>query len=135
MVARHNKKETEMGLDMYAYTAPRKRVKKPVDFKTEHLPKEELHYWRKHPNLHGWMSDLYYAKGGSDPNFNCNPVELTLADLDALEQAILNGNLPSTCGFFFGESDGTEKDDDLLFIKNARQAIAEGLAVYYDSWW
>ena len=124
-----------MGLDMYAYTTPRKRFKKPVDFKTANLPRELLHYWRKHPNLHGWMRQLYHVKGGTDPNFNCNPVELTLTDLDALEQAILNGNLPSTSGFFFGESDGTEKDDDLLFIEKSRQAIAEGLAVYYTSWW
>ena len=38
-------------------------------------------------------------------------------------------------GFFFGVSDGSEKDDDLAFIARARLAIAEGKAVYYDSWW
>lgn len=124
-----------MGLDMHAYTVPRKRIRKPVDFKTANLPNEQLHYWRKHPNLHGWMRELYYAKGGTDRDFNCVPVELNLIDLDDLERDILNDELPPTSGFFFGESDGSERDDDLLFIKNARQAIAEGLAVYYTSWW
>jgi hypothetical protein len=38
-------------------------------------------------------------------------------------------------GFFFGSSDGGEIDDDLAFIAKARQAIAAGQTVFYDSWW
>ena len=38
----------------------------------------ELHYWRKHPNLHGWMESLYYEKGGTADNFNCVNLQLTL---------------------------------------------------------
>jgi hypothetical protein len=124
-----------MGLDMYAYTAPRHLVTQPVDFDADDLPSIEFHYWRKHPNLHGWMRQLYLIKGGKDFDFNCNPVELNLMDLDQLEQDIINDKLPYTCGFFFAKSDGSERDDDLLFIEKARQAIAEGLAVYYTSWW
>jgi len=121
-----------MGLDMYAMitTEP---LSGAVDFKAENAT--ELYYWRKHPNLHGWMSALYYAKGGKAESFNCVPVVLTLDDLDALEDVILSGFLPPTSGFFFGESDGSEKDEDLTFIGNAREAIAAGYTVYYDSWW
>jgi len=121
-----------MGLDMYAYATPEQPAT-PVDFKAGDV--SELHYWRKHPNLHGWMKQLYHAKGGSDPQFNCVPVVLTPADLDRLEADIRNGTLPPTNGFFFGESDGTEREDDLAFIGKARAAIAEGNTVYYDSWW
>ena len=32
-------------------------------------------------------------------------------------------------------SDGTEFLDDLAFVGKARKAIADGLTVYYDSWW
>lgn len=67
--------------------------------------------------------------------FNCVPVELTLDDLARLEADIIAGNLPSTSGFFFGESDGSETDDDLAFIAKAREAIGQGKAVFYDSWW
>ena len=105
----------------------------PVDFKVEDA--SELHVWRKHPNLHGWMQDLYYDKGGSAECFNCVPVVLTAEDLDRLEAAIRTRELPHTIGFFFGETDGTEMDDDLAFIAKAREAIAAGLTVYYDSWW
>jgi len=135
MVARHNKKETEMGLDMYAYAVPRHLVTQAVDFETANLPSIQFHYWRKHPNLHGWMRQLYYTKGGTDPDFNCNPVELTLADLEALRCAIMDKSLPPTAGFFFGESDGTERDDDTAFLYKANHMIEQGFAVYYTSWW
>jgi hypothetical protein len=121
-----------MGLDMYALTMPEEPAS-PVDFRAEHHT--ELHYWRKHPNLHGWMEKLYREKGGADASFNCVPVVLTSDDLDRLEADIKGGRLPCTDGFFFGASDGSEIDDDLGFIAKARASIQRGLTVYYTSWW
>ncbi len=121
-----------MGLDMYAFTMAQK-PDKDVDFKPDAVT--ELHYWRKHPNLHGWMRKLYFAKGGKEREFNCAPVVLTAADLDRLEAAIREGALPETSGFFFGQTDGSEMTGDLDFIAKARAAIAAGLTVFYDSWW
>ncbi|MFZ1745876.1 MAG: hypothetical protein WAU17_08145 [Nitrospirales bacterium] len=121
-----------MGLDMYAFARTRK-PRKPVDFDMSGA--EEIHYWRKHPDLHGWMEELYRAKGGKADSFNCVPVVLTHEDLDELARAIGSFELPDTTGFFFGESDGTETDDDLQFIKTAREAIAKGLTVFYYAWW
>ena len=48
-----------------------------------------------------------------------------------------NGALPHTEGFFFGNNppDDESLKEDLQFIQKARDAIAEGDAVYYDSWW
>src|SRR5262249_49598843 len=95
----------------------------------------ELHYWRKHPNLHGWMEKLYVEKGGSAEIFDCVNVQLEKADLDRLEADIKAGCLPCTNGFFFGESNGSEISDDLAFIGKAREALSAGLAVFYSSWW
>jgi hypothetical protein len=112
-----------MGLDQYAHV---------VDSNGE---KEELAYWRKHPNLQGWMETLYISKGGQE-EFNCVPVELDHNDLDNLEQAITNRELPETQGFFFGsDSDEHYKEQDLKFIEKAREALDSGLKVVYDSWW
>ena len=121
-----------MGLDMYAYAVDEKPAAE-VDFEAE--PSWAVHYWRKHPNLHGWMRALYYAKGGTDEQFNCVNVMLTLEDIDALESAIRAGALPPTTGFFFGESRPEEKIRDLEFLQKAREAIASGKAVFYTSWW
>lgn len=121
-----------MGLDMYAYTLA-KRPPAEVDFDADGA--SEFHYWRKHPNLHGWMERLYREKGGTAESFNCVNLLLTESDLDALEAAIRQEELPPTQGFFFGESDGTERYDDLAFIAEARTALAAGLAVVYSSWW
>lgn len=121
-----------MGLDMYAFTT-NEVLDTPVDFKVDGYV--DVHYWRKHPNLHGWMENLYREKGGKDETFNCVNLQLTADDLDRLEADIRAGNLPATSGFFFGESDGSEKDDDLAFVEKARQALDAGLALCYTSWW
>lgn len=124
-----------MGLDMYAI-AFKGEVNSEVDFNKNNIKDEiEIHYWRKHPNLHGWMENLYYDKGGKDDSFNGSNVILTEFDLDNLEQDIIDGSLPNTSGFFFGQTDGSEKDDDLDFIAKARKAIKEGNTIYYSSWW
>jgi hypothetical protein len=121
-----------MGLDMYAFTTA-EPVAAAVDFTTENAT--ELAYWRKHPNLHGWMEQLYRAKGGTDADFNCVNLALTGEDLDRLEADIAANVLPNTEGFFFGTSRPDEIDLDLAFIAKARAAIAEGKTVFYTSWW
>jgi hypothetical protein len=123
-----------MGLDQYA-RATRNHPNAPVDFEVGD-DDEEFHYWRKHPDLHGWMEGLYREKGGTR-EFNCAPVILDAGDFDKLERAIRDRMLPPTTGFFFGHTslDDEEIADDLLFIAKARKMIADGQTVYYTSWW
>jgi hypothetical protein len=126
--------ETAMGLDQFAF-AFRADIVGDVQADLPIEPEERIHTWRKHPNLHGWMEQLYRTKGGRMDSFNCTTVRLDSADLDALEQAINDNALPETVGFFFGQSTPERKDDDLAFIAKARAVIARGLVVFYDSWW
>ena len=62
---------------------------------------------------------------------------LPICDLDALQIDLLKNALPETTGFFFGNNppDAESLSNDLKFIQKARDAINEGYAVYYDSWW
>ena len=95
----------------------------------------EIAYWRKHPNLQGWMEDLWREKGGKG-EFNCVDVELTLEDLRQLEASIEGEDLPETTGFFFGNnSDDYYREEDLAFIAAASKAIERGWRVIYTSWW
>lgn len=121
-----------MGLEMYAF-ATFAKPSRPVDFDEE--PLEDLFYWRKHPNLHGWMERLYRVKGGNNEDFNLTTVALTLEDLDRLEQAVRSDTLPHTDGFFFGVSQKEDNVRTLEFIAKAREAIADGMTVFYYSWW
>lgn len=129
-----------MGLDMYAFVRKGGKEseinKLSVDFQTEDTD-EEFFYWRKHPNLHGWMKSLYIRKGGSNEEFNCNSVRLTLEDLEQLELSVLGKGLPETSGFFFGGSSGgqDEVNNDLDFVRQARELLNQGYMVYYTSWW
>jgi hypothetical protein len=127
-----------MGLDMYAYAA----AKANTEWNNNDAHRE-IAYWRKHPNLHGWMELLWNEKGRpgidnsfQDVMFNGVEVELTWEDLDQLEEDVKNGRLPHTSGFFFGNnSDDYYRDEDLEFIRKARAEIFTGLKVFYNSSW
>jgi len=108
----------------------------------------EIAYWRKHPNLHGWMERLWVRKTNEigavdDPDragefsaFNGVELELTWDDLDQLEQDIRNNKLPGTEGYFFGrDADDHYREHDLKFIRNAKAEAFLGLKVFYNSSW
>ena len=143
-----------MGLDMYAYVAQRagqmnehyENYDYDKDTSTVAKPRE-LAYWRKHPNLHGWMERLWHSKCNTQGNpvvedaggmgtFNGVELELTHEDLDELERAVTHSQLPATSGFFFGnDADEHYRESDLSFIKNARAELFFGLKVFYNSSW
>jgi hypothetical protein len=101
----------------------------------------EIAYWRKHPNLHGWMESLWRSRGmpgtgNSDATFNGIELELTWDDLDDLERAIRHKQLPDTEGFFFGSpADNHYYEQDLEFVNNAKAEVFLGLKVFYNSSW
>jgi hypothetical protein len=139
-----------MGLDMYAYVGrpgQRDEFYAQSDLKFDSKTGDwiapaggvqqprEIAYWRKNPNLHGWMHNLWNEKGFTG-SFNGDELELTWQDLDRLEQDILNNNLPTTSGFFFGDPrDNEYQDQNLNFIRQARAEIFSGLRVFYNSSW
>ena len=123
-----------MGLDQYGI-ARKGEPKTDEDGYTFYEDEMELAYWRKHPNLQGWMEELYRKKGGED-EFNCVDLELTLDDLEWLEDALDHNELPETAGFFFGSNaDDHYAEQDREFIVQARAAIKQGYKVIYSSWW
>jgi hypothetical protein len=141
-----------MGLDQYAYagnrpdqreefyeTAEKNDAGEWVSDQT--IRPRELAYWRKHPNLQGYMERLWRSRLSLDSpyhqaNFNGIEIELCWADIEQLEQVILNRELPATQGFFFGDnSDEHYRDRDLEFCREARAALFLGERVFYNSSW
>lgn len=147
-----------MGLDQYAYVAARAGQKEEWwdgaeldpdtrDYRNDKVTKpRELAYWRKHPNLQGWMESLWLrrmhesnkdipeSEWGS--SFNGIELELTAEDLDELERAVKKRKLPATSGFFFGnDADQHYYNNDLEFIRAARAELFLGLKVFYNSSW
>lgn len=139
-----------MGLDQYAYVASKagqrdefhedavwdavegkfvnKKVSEPQD----------IAYWRKHPNLQGWMEKLYRERGGDCEMFNCIELELTWEDVDRLEKDIKAGEVSklNTEGFFFGSpSDDYYKEQDLQFCVDAKAELFLKRRVFYNSSW
>lgn len=103
-----------MGLDMFAYTTefeiPAVDFGHPEDA-------DDFIYWRQHRFLHFYMYDLYRLKGGKRKDFNYVPVRIDAADIDDIE-------------WVFGEN-GWFRPEDKDFIRQAREAIANGKFVYY----
>ncbi len=111
-----------MGLDMYLHG-------KVVFWNNDDMPvlpqsggfpvqefSVELGYWRKHPNLHGFIVQTF--AGGVD---ECQDIELSAECIATIIKAVEDKALPHTEGFFFGQSDGSEMEEDLVIF---RQALA-----------
>ena len=125
-----------MGLDMYAWRVKADKAETDFDI-AENADPEELFYWRKHHDLHGWMERLYREKGGTEESFNCVKVRLTKEDLERLASDVIGNKLPQTTGFFFGNNPPNSDSiaQDMEFIGKALAATLQGDVVYYDSWW
>lgn len=99
--------------------------------------KLELGYWRKHPNLHGFIVSTFAE--GED---NCQRIDLSRGDLQEILKAVKEKALPNTTGFFFGASSA---EDDKPTIEILEKAIAwldgegndgrESRSAYYRASW
>ena len=90
-----------MGLDMYLkgkkfFLGERRQVEDGFQV-SEHIL--NLGYWRKHPNLHGYIVENI-AEGVDD----CQEIELDKEALIKIIEAVQINDLPVTEGFFFGQS-------------------------------
>ena len=131
-------RKINMGLDQSAFRRD-KEAKAGEEGK-------ELTTWRKHPHLQGFMDELFIDKTGGheptdermgNPGMNTpDELELTLPDIDSLEDAVTTRTLPSSGGFFWGgDSSDYYYKQDLEFCKKATKAIEEGDKVFYWCWW
>jgi hypothetical protein len=121
-----------MGLDMYlvgrkspCYTKEEKETQDGYPVSSTEL---RLGYWRKHPNLHGYIINEF-AKGED----NCQQIFLSRDDLLKIIQAVKDDNLPHTEGFFFGAS-ATKEDDYYLEEKNEDIKIFAKAIDWMDMW-
>lgn len=95
----------------------------------------ELGYWRKHPNLHGFIVQNFAA--GED---KCQEIFLSAENIQTVIQAVRKSQLPHTEGFFFGDSDGTESEEDIKIFNAALEWLKvkkqhEYRSIYYRASW
>lgn len=79
-----------------------------------------LGYWRKHPNLHGYIIQKF-----ADGKDECQRIYLTADNIGQILDAVQRNALPYTEGFFFGVSDGTEKPEDIRIFTAALHWLLE----------
>lgn len=120
-----------MGLDMYLKGSKFHTFKaeKTIDGFKVREEVLDLGYWRKHPNLHG-----YIVSNFADAD-DCTPVQLSEDNLHAIIAAIKNNELPETHGFFFGESDNSEgqRQEDVAVFEGALEWLEKETDEYWHS--
>lgn len=108
-----------MGLDMYLM---------------DEATNTEIGYWRKHPNLHGFIVNTF-ASGVDE----CQKIYLSEDDIKCIIDAVNSRNLPHTTGFFFGYSDGTEGPKTIEIFTKALEVMSNtpksNRKVYYQASW
>ena len=96
----------------------------------------ELGYWRKHPDLHGFI-----VKEFGECVETCERVDLSTEDLEKIIEAVKSQTLPKTTGFFFGISDGSEDEKTIAVLQKAHEWVLAGKqtdicrGVYYSASW
>jgi hypothetical protein len=119
-----------MGLDMYL-NGGRYFVDRPAGESKTFAKKSEtyeLGYWRKHPNLHGYIVQAF-----ADGRDECQEIPLDEERLQEIIDAVRAKELPHTTGFFFGASDGT--DEESAHDVQILQAALEWLRVKEEGIW
>lgn len=100
---------------------------------------EKVWTWRKHSDLQGYMEKLAVKKGivKTAKEFNCVDLELTKEDIEDVQNAITDEDLPMTTGFFFGQSyrDSGEREEDLIAFDGALSLQQVGFKIVYSCWW
>jgi len=95
----------------------------------------ELGYWRKHPDLHGFIVNTF-AEGIDE----CQNIHLDKEDLEKILSAVNGENLPHTEGFFFGESSPEDRQPTIVILEKAIKWLEikeEGVSrsvIYRASW-
>lgn len=145
-----------MGLDQYWFT----RLDTPktvtvTDTFSYDTDQEILHQHRKVPALQKFMQDYYMdtdndvavqveTKNGyelynipweeREADFNCVALKITLPLLKALETTCIEDQLDvNASGFFWGNHDPLDVPDILVACAKARDAIQNGLEVFYEA--
>ena len=78
----------------------------------------ELGYWRKHPNLHGFIVQNF-----ADGEDRCQDIELLETDIELIIKCTKDKTLPETSGFFFGKSDGSEDEETIEIFTKALEWV------------
>ena len=121
-----------MGLDMYIRIDDPTYDEDAVPFDYAKYKSYELAYWRKHPNLHGFIVQTF-ADGADE----CQNIPLDAVKVETILAASEADDLPETEGFFFGSSQPEHKADtkEQLLKVLAWLKANPGKAIYYRASW
>ena len=110
-----------MGLDMYF----------------EDKNGNEICYFRKHSDLHGWLQERWLeANPDKQPDdFNCTKFPITQDILDGMKELCNQTEHEHYSGFFWGESSKEDWEETKQLCDDIQNMLDEDETVNYYSWW
>jgi hypothetical protein len=111
-----------MGLDMYFFEVPAGKSPKKV--------RNEIQYFRKHADLHGWLVE----KSGKK-ELNCEFMEITPEICKELQRYCTEPGKKHYSGFFWGESQDYQWEDTVEMLNRIEGILKEGNKVFYRAWY
>ena len=97
---------------------------------------EDIGYWRKHANLHGYIIRTY-----ADGVDECQRIRLTADDIAEIRDAVANKRIHerTTTGFFFGQSYGDDREakNDIHILDGILKRMRQDseYKVFYQASW
>lgn len=97
----------------------------------------EIKYFRKHADLHGFLSELWCAKNPDKTSwdFNCKKLRITKDILRKLRKFVDGPHDEHYTGFFWGHSTNEDWEETKVLLDDIERRLNNKERVYYDSWW
>lgn len=140
-----------MGLDMFFEKFPANATEDKLNTSSEDAEKlskedkkeleslrdagKEIQYFRKHSDLHGWLTEKWLEKHPEEDNFNCLYLEITPELLAEMTEYANQIDHERYQGFFWGESYPEDWEDTRKLCERIKDILDEGNKVFYTSWW
>lgn len=99
---------------------------------------EDIKYFRKHPDLHGFIADSLGYMTEYDDNCTYYLIEEdTLHKIKVLAQKVLNDeDIEEYSGFFWGESTQEDWEETLELVNNLLEEVDfDKKSIYYSAWY
>ena len=104
-------------------------------FRREEVPLAQLHYWRKHSDLEGYMSSIWHEQNPGKGDFNCEFLELTEDIINEVIELSQTKGFSEASGFGWGQTYDEDHEVTIQAMQKALKYMKDGYKVFYSSWW
>lgn len=124
-----------MGLDMWFEAFPANVTEEVLNSEEKPCEGQEVAYFRKHSDLHGWLTEKWLERHPEETDFNTSYMEITPELLSQMADYANQSEHEHHQGFFWGQSYDSDWERTKEVCEQIKDILDEGRKVFYYSWW